>query len=111
MSKEFNDWKESRKVTSFNGLPQSFQKELKEFICVYNPDDVYIMGSYANGDWITEDTPQYFKDLKKRIKYKNKVSDLDIIVEPDVGVYTFKSLHINQLKTTGVHIYGNNQFK
>lgn len=110
MSKEFNDWKESRKVTRVNQLPETLQNELKEFIEIYDPTTIYLIGSYANGDWITEDTPQYFKDLKKKIKYKDKISDLDIIVEPDVGIYTFKNLHINQIKTVGIPIYGNHKF-
>ena len=106
VSKEFNDWKESRKVTSIEELPKTFQEQLNRFIELYKPLEIYLIGSYANGDWITKDTPQYFKDLKKRIKYKNKISDLDVIVKPDPGIRNFEDLHINQINIQGIKIYG-----
>lgn len=105
MSREFNEWKQSRQVTSFEGLPLKFQDQLKEFISKYNPDQVRIYGSYANGDWIDENTPQYYQDLKYKIKYKNKISDLDIIVIPNPGVTNFKDLHIGPIQDTGILIY------
>lgn len=98
MSKEFNEWKESRKVTSIDQLPSRLQDQLKEFIELYNPSKIWIYGSYYNGDWIDIDTPQYYRNLKKQIKYKDKISDLDIIVEPPIEITTFKDLHINQTK-------------
>ena len=105
MSKVFNEWKESRKINSIPELPLKFRDQLDRFIKKYHPTKITLIGSFANGDWITEDTPQYYRNLKRQIKYKDKISDLDIIVEPHPGISNFDDIHINQVRTKGTIIY------
>lgn len=98
MSKRlFNEWKNSRKVSSFEELPIKFQEQLKEFIEIYKPITIWLFGSYANGDWITKDTPQRFVALKKRYKYKDKISDLDVFTDPPMSIQ-YKDVHISHPK-------------
>lgn len=105
MSKSYQEWIQSRKITSIDQLPTRYQDRLYEFIEVYCPDKIYLVGSFAEGDWIDEDTPQYYRDKKKQIKYKDKVSDLDIVVEPDPGIIFYEELHINPIKDERVLLY------
>lgn len=98
MISQFNKWINSRKIRSIEDLPEQFQKELKEFIALYKPDKIYLVGSFYNGDWITDKTPQKFRELKKQVKYKDKLSDLDIVVEPDIDLTNYKSIHINKMQ-------------
>lgn len=103
--KEFKSWKEARKVTNIKQLPLHLQTQLQEFIELYNPKRIELVGSFANGDWVTEDTPQYYKDLRTKITYKTKISDLDIKVYPTLEITTYKDIHINPMDITGVTIY------
>lgn len=105
MNKPYVQWAQGRKITSIDQLPKNLQKDLYKFIAEYNPLKIYLVGSYANGEWIIEETPQFYKDEKKRIRYKNKISDLDIVVEPDPNINFYGSLHINPIKDSRVLLY------
>lgn len=45
---------------------------------------VWLIGSYANGDWNDEDTPLWFRQYRERIGKKPGYSDVDFITEPYV---------------------------
>lgn len=82
---KYEQWKSSQRKEDPYHLPISHtlkwivQKILKEA-----PDTktIYLTGSYASGSYITEDTPQQFRELKRRVKNKSNISDIDIVIEP-----------------------------
>lgn len=50
---------------------------------------VWLIGSYANGDWCDEATPEWFRKFRESIG-KTGLSDIDFITEPQVesnGLY------------------------
>lgn len=47
-----------------------------------NTEKVYLLGSYANGDWVDEQTPEWFKDFRRSIGKRKHISDVDFYVEP-----------------------------
>lgn len=51
-----------------------------------NPEvqKVYLTGSFLRGDWIDEETDDVFIAIKKTLRGKAKISDVDFITEPIV---------------------------
>lgn len=45
---------------------------------------VFLIGSYANGDWDDKDTPAYFRKYRERIGKRAGYSDVDFITDPYV---------------------------
>lgn len=43
---------------------------------------VYLVGSYANGSYVDDMTPEYFKEWRKRTKGRIKNSDVDFYILP-----------------------------
>jgi len=74
--------KASRRPRRLEDLPKAIIKVLEDI--AKKVDRLVVCGSYASGAWIDNDTPDFFVDLKKRVKGKNKTSDLDLIVYPEI---------------------------
>lgn len=51
-----------------------------------NPEvtKVYLIGSYANGDWVDENTPEWFRIYRRSIGKNKYPSDIDFVTEPIV---------------------------
>lgn len=91
--RQYNEWRESRAPSSITDLPEKIQDVIGK-ILENHPEitDMWVCGSYASGSWIDENTEDVYKDLKKEVKRKCKISDLDLIIKPNVflGEYEMK---------------------
>lgn len=70
---------------------------------------VYLIGSYANGDWIDADTPQWFREFRQ--SYKPGESDVDFYTEPLVELTEDYDIvpHLN--RGNNILIYDNGKTK
>jgi predicted nucleotidyltransferase len=49
-----------------------------------NIEEVYLVGSFANGDWVKKDSPEWFKKIRKKLGKNKEVSDIDFFSVPQV---------------------------
>lgn len=90
---QYNEWRGSRAPSGFADLPEKIQgiigKILENHLEI---TDMWVCGSYASGSWIDENTEDSYKELKREVKGKSKISDLDLIIKPEVflGEYEMK---------------------
>lgn len=91
--RQYNEWRERRKPGEFTDLPEKVQVIIGK-ILENHPEitDMWLCGSYASGSWIDETTSEVEKTLKKEVKGRCKISDLDLIINPNVllGEYEMK---------------------
>lgn len=71
-------------------------------------EKVYLTGSYANGDWIDEDTPQWFIDFRKQYK-KEGISDVDFYTEPKVESTEHYDIALHKSRGKSILIYDNSE--
>lgn len=73
-------------IKSRQGKVQPIVIEKLTILLLRHPEitKVYLVGSYANGDWINQDTPQWFIDYRKSIGKVKEVSDVDFYTVPAV---------------------------
>ena len=71
-------------VLSRRGKITKHVKDTLSLLTARHPEirKVVLVGSYANGDWIDSDTPQWFIDYRKSTGKKISVSDVDFYTEP-----------------------------
>lgn len=49
-----------------------------------NVDKVYLVGSYANGDYIDEQTPEWVKEYRRSFGKRDTLSDVDFYTIPKI---------------------------
>ena len=84
---EYEKWRRARIKNDWKKLPsidkQKIEIALNKLLIKYpQVTKVWLTGSYANGDYINEFMPSYYLDLKKKVKGKSKISDVDFVTEP-----------------------------
>lgn len=91
--RQYNEWKRWRKPGKFTDLPEKVRGVIYK-ILENHPEitAMWVCGSYASGSWIDEYTWNVYMDLKKEVKGRAKISDLDLIIEPNIelGEYEMK---------------------
>lgn len=77
----YRQWMKSRE-----GIIQPIVKEKLNILLKNNPavEKVYLAGSYLRGDWIDENTDNFYVELKAKVIGKKKISDVDFVTEPPV---------------------------
>lgn len=68
---------------------------------------VCLVGSYANGTWVDETTPQWFKDYRVSIGKRKRVSDVDFYTEPWVPPSEGDYDILDYLRSKKILIYDN----
>ncbi len=80
---------EKRRPQKFSDLPKNIKdkvREVKNTIKEMVPEaKVALVGSYAKGTWIDENTPEEFVKLKEKVLGKKGRSDFDFMVESETN--------------------------
>lgn len=71
-------------INSRDGTKEHTVKEALKMLIHNNPfvSKVYLMGSYAKGDWLDKDTPEWFRKFRSTYKPDKEQSDVDFYTEP-----------------------------
>lgn len=91
--KEYEQWKNSRRANQLQDLPEIHIERIRHAISRILEDHpsvlkIWLTGSFVAGDWLDETTPSYYKELKQRVAYKDKISDYDFITYPMILSHT-----------------------
>lgn len=92
-----------RVVDSVEKFPSEIRDTVKaafEYIYqTYGVTEIKLRGSWAKGEWVTENTDEGFKYLREKIRFKNKVSDIDLSAAgiPHHDFFEFNGLKIDLL--------------
>lgn len=104
-------WRTGRGIKSFFDFPVEQQRQIQAAVLEYealnqgSPVDFYLGGSYADGSWVTADTPQEEKEIRAKIKKLKAQSDIDLIPDPMLGTLYTDNVDINTIsKTRGAKI-------
>lgn len=83
----WQEMKLGRGFTSFEALPQKVQdrclriKEVARNMAANA--QVYLIGSWINGDWVDEQTPEELREVRYKIKKRKENSDIDVVIHSD----------------------------
>lgn len=99
-------------IVSRRGVIVPLVKERLRLLLNNNPGitKVYLTGSYANGDWVDESTPQWFRDFRKSIGKVKIISDVDFYTEPQVESTEFYDI-TPHMRGNSILIYDNGKTK
>lgn len=103
---KYDRMKRHRQVGNYLSLPSNCKEELRSFFEANSHiDNVFIFGSYVNGDYVNRTTDKDFIELRKLITQKTKVSDIDVFLD---GEYTLPEGSIIQVQDSCTSLTGFN---
>lgn len=99
-------------INSRKGLIKPIVKEALAQLVKANPKvcKVYLTGSYANGHWVDNSTPQWFRDFRKSIGLTKEISDVDFYTEPQVPGTEYYDI-VPHKRGNSILIYDNSKTK